>query len=558
MPARWYKAALPAEAADLAEHNADSWLAEILARRGVSNADAAERFLTPDVAHLHDPFGLLGMDRLVELLVRAGKNGDPIAIVGDYDADGVTATALLVAVLRKTGVEVLPILPDRLREGYGFLPVHVRRAHQAGCRLILTADCGTNSVAAAEVALELGVAVAVSDHHLPTATLPDPVLLINPHQPGCSYPFRHLSGAGLAFKICQGLITRLKLNLELEPLLRIASLGTVADMVPLLGENRVLAALGLEAMGETRSPGLRALFRAAGVKPPVSALDIAFRLAPRLNAAGRVASPDAALELLLCTDAAEAGRLARRLDEWNEQRRQEEKRVVDQARDLFAGADLLPKILIACSADWHRGVVGIAAGRLAREFHRPVVLLSQDGDSATGSGRSIPSIHLHQFLDGWRDQLERFGGHSQAVGLTLAVSRLPELRKEWEEASSDWESGLLEPQYEYEIQVSAGGEEADLEAMYRRLQPLAPFGAGNPSPVLRLDQMSASSLRRFGNGHLEVIAGDVEGRRRRLVAWNWAQREEMFRRPFEALGTLEHDSYHGEVVVRLVDARAAD
>lgn len=551
---------MPPAAAALERAGHPSWLAALLARRGVEDAAGASRFLAPSPDQLHDPFLLDGMEAAVERLLAARERGEKVAVVGDYDVDGVTATAILLAVLAARGFEVEPILPHRMREGYGFQPVHVERARDRGCSLVVTADCGSSSVAAAERALALGVDVIVTDHHLPGEALPAETLHINPRRAECSYPFPDLAAVGLALKLASAVSERLGKPAPLVPLLRLACLGTIADLVPLRGENRVIAALGLRALVDCRGHGLKALIQQSGMKPPYTASDVGFRLGPRLNAAGRLASAERALDLLMCRDAGRALELALELDGWNRERQAAETRVVEEVRESLAGRPSLPPVVVAWSAGWHRGVVGIAAGRIAREFHRPTVLLAVDGDSATGSGRSLPGIELHDFLAGWKGSLERFGGHSQAVGLTAATGRLEALRGEWEEAAAAaWPEDLLAPRHRYELEMEPGRLSAELLA---GLAALEPFGQGNPRPVIRTGPLRlAGEPRLFGRGHLSARArGEALGERNGaidLVGWRWAERAGCLRGAFEAVACLELDSYRNAPVLRLIDARPA-
>ncbi len=524
-----------------------------MARRGVSDGPDAEAFLRPGLDQLHDPGRLRGMSEAVARLLAARTAGERVVLVGDYDADGVSGSALLVAVFQACGIEVEPILPNRMQEGYGFQPVHVERAAAGGARLIVTVDCGTTSQAAAAAALDSGIDVIVTDHHLPDEPLPAGVVLVNPHQEDCSYPFKELSGAGLALKL--GLAFAEACGREIDPriLLRVACLGTIADLVPLRGENRVIAALGLHELGRVRSPGIKALLEVSRVQPPFSTADVGFRLGPRLNAPGRLDSAASALELLLCRDAGRARQLADDLDRWNRQRQTQERRVAEEAHAMFAGRRPLPPILVGWSTDWHRGVVGVAAGRLAREFNRPAVLLAVEDGMATGSGRSIEGIHLHGFLNGWRGELARFGGHSQAIGLSAETSRLEELRASWEDAAQTWSDRVAVRRFEYELELEPRHLAAERLGQLARLEP---HGQGNPQPLIRFrgPLRLPWKPRTFGQGHLSAEAIGPDGVRIRLLGWGWEKRSAALDGEFEVLGLLEKDRYRG-TVVRLVDSR---
>ncbi|HEX4955587.1 MAG TPA: single-stranded-DNA-specific exonuclease RecJ [Thermoanaerobaculia bacterium] len=529
-------------------------LARLLAHRGLDTPEAAGAFLAPSVDQLHDPFLLFGLEQAVGRLVAAREAGERVAVVGDYDVDGVTATALLLVVFEACGIDARPVLPHRLREGYGFQPLHVERARELGCKVIVTVDCGTSAAEAIAAAGESGVDVIVTDHHLPGEALPAGAVIVNPRQPGCAYPFPYLAGVGLALKLAQGLAARLDRALPLDPLLRVACLGTIADLVPLVGENRVIASRGLATFGETRSVGLKALMDKAGVKPPLSASDVGFRLGPRLNAAGRLASPDQALELLLARDREQAQGLADQLESANRSRQEEEGRAVLEAGEDVRARSPRPSILVAWSEGWHRGVVGIAAGRLARELSRPTILLSVEGEVATGSGRSLPGLDLHSLVRRSAGRCRRFGGHPQAIGLTVETAELEELRQELEQAAAaEWPAESLVQRFEYEIELAAGEV---TEGLTQEIVRLEPFGIGNPQPLLRLSGLRLrANPRLFGTSHLSAVAEGHDGGRVNLLGWRWQERAADLDGAFEVLGYLERDSLRGEPVIRLADAR---
>ena len=559
----WAPAPLPA-AADTLAADLPRWLAELLARRGVGDREAARRFLNPALDQLHEPRRLYGLPAAVARLAAARDAGEAVAIVGDYDVDGVTSTALLISVFAACGLAAHPILPHRLREGYGFQPLHVERAAELGCKLIVTVDCGVSAVEAVAAARDAGLDVVITDHHLPGAELPQGTLLVNPRQELCDYPFAGLAGVGLALKLALSFAAACGRPIAPEKLLRVACLGTIADMAPLVDENRAIAALGLAALASTPSPGLQALFRRAGVRPPFAAADVGFRLGPRLNAAGRLDDAAAALELLTTRDRDRAEVLAERLDTLNRERQGEERRVVEEARRLLVARRPLPPISVAWARGWHRGVVGIAAGRLARELCRPAVLLALDDGEAVGSGRSVPGIALHDFLARWQGDLARFGGHDQAVGLTVSLgdggeSTLERLRALWEEAAADWPPELLAPRHEYELALAPREVTGRFLAQLSRL---APHGVGNPEPLLRVGPLTLDGVPKvFGadRRHLSATAAGADGGRFGLVGWRWAEdgKADKLTASFEALGYLQDDRYRKTVRLRLVDARPA-
>jgi single-stranded-DNA-specific exonuclease len=568
----WELAPVPPAAAELEAAGYPSWQAGCLARRGVADAAQAAAFLAPAEEQLSSPELLPGITAAADRLAAAAAAGERVAIVGDYDVDGVSATALLTAVLEACGAEVLTILPHRMEEGYGFHPAHVERAHEAGCSVLVTADCGSSAPEAAAAALAAGLDLIVTDHHLATVELPPGVLEVNPRRAAGPPGSEGLCAAGVAFKLVEALAARRNKPIAREALLRVACLGTVADMVPLRGENRVIAALGLAALPATPSPGLQALMARSRVRLPLRAADIGFRIGPRINAAGRMGDADPALELLLTRDPARARQLADVLEERNRTRREAQTRVEDEARARFSEYAELPPILVAWAAEWHRGVVGIAAGRLAREFHRPTILLSVDGESAGGSGRSIAGIELFELLRPWSDRLRRFGGHAQAIGLTADTAELETLRSEWEREAAGWPDDLLRRRTEYELELRP--EELTLE-LVAELETLGPFGVGNRTPLARLGPLRlCAPPRLFGAGHLELRAVDPAGEARlgsgeagegdavTLIGWSWQEREEIFAEPFEVVGVPFRDRYRGpgghdrdRAVLRLSEAR---
>ena len=557
-PVRWIRAPEPEGTGALAADGVPPLLAPLLARRGIRTTREARAFLDPSLDDLHDPGGLAGLPEAVERLAVARDRRERVAVVGDYDVDGVSGTALLVAVLRHCGIDCEPVLPHRMREGYGFQPVHVERAAAAGCGLVLTVDCGTTSAEAAKRALDAGVDVIVTDHHVPGDALPAGTIQVNPRQDGCTYPFPDLAGAGLAFKLCLAMARRLDRSPDPDALLRVACLGTIGDLVPLVGENRIIATLGLRALAESRSPGLRALFRQAGLRAPFTAEDVGFRLAPRINAAGRLDDASRALELLLARDARTAGELAARLEAWNRERQQAEATVVDEAREAVARRGGPAPIVVTWNEGWHRGVVGIAAGRLARELNRPTVLLAVEEAEAVGSGRSIPGIELHGFLRKWQGEMVRFGGHAQAVGMSVAPERLEGLRTRWEEEAAGWPPERFVRTHEYELELSAGEVTAELLGELARLEP---HGQGNPRPLLRVGPLRlARTPRCFGRRERRRMAAEAvaeDGSRVSLLGWGWAGRLQELAGRFEVLAHLEEDRYAGGPVLRLIDSRPA-
>jgi single-stranded-DNA-specific exonuclease len=551
---RWVAAAVPPAAAELARAGRPRPLAELLALRGVETPAAAARFLHPSRERLGEGPPLPGLPEAAARLADAVRRRERVVVVGDYDVDGVSSCAMLGAVLRSAGGEVEIVLPRRDGEGYGLQPVHVRRAVEAGAPLLVALDSGTHAPEAWEECARRGVELIVVDHHLAEgASAGERVLLVNPRLGPDAGERAELTAAGLALHLCARLLLELGREVPWEALLRVACLGTIADVAPLVGENRVIAALGLAALGAARSPGLQALIERAGVHGPVRAADVAFRLAPRLNAAGRLARADEALELLLTRDRARANELVELLERRNAERQRLEQRVLDEALEQL-GTGPLPGLAAAWSSGWHRGVVGVAAARLARETHRPAVLLAVEESTATGSGRSVAGLPLHELLRPFAHRMLRFGGHAQAVGLTVESARLGELGDAWRAAAGIWLERLAVRELRYDLALEADAVGPGLLA---QLAELEPFGAGNAEPVFRFGPLRlAGAVRAFGRGHLGfAVAPASGGRPLAVVDWRGESRERSWLAgELEILAVVERDRYE-PVRLRLVDGR---
>jgi len=485
--------------------------AKVLVRRGLADPDAARRFLHPEFDHLLDPYLMLGMAPAIERLRRAIQAGEKILIYGDYDVDGTTATALLKIAIERIAPKDRPAtvtyhVPHRIREGYGMQVNVLGDAALAGVRLVISVDTGIRAFAAADEAKLLGLDLIVTDHHLPddAAGIPEALAVINPAQPGCPYPFKSLCGAAVAFKLAHALLAaacetdadRLRLRERLIPsFLKLVALATVADSVPLVGENRVLAALGLRALSDPVQPGLRALMQVA--KIPVgttpTATQVGFRLGPRINAAGRMDFAGEVVELLLTRDADRAWTLAQKLDGLNEDRRATEAKALlgieAQLALLLADEAAFPaECIILDHADWHRGVLGILASRVVERTGRPALILSHEDGQAHGSGRSIEGFHLldaltavHHGEAGEAEVFSRFGGHAHAVGFSLPVANLELLRARMREHTTFLLTGpILVPRLDCDLEL--GLDEITL-TFFDWLERCAPFGVGNPEPV---------------------------------------------------------------------------
>ncbi len=548
--------------------NVHPTIARLLCLRGFANAERADRFLNPSLDHLHDPFLLADMDRAVPRLERAVAQRERIAIHGDYDVDGITSTVILRRALEMLGGDVVHFLPERLRDGYGLQPAAIERLHAQGVGLIVSVDCGIRAADAARRARELGVDLIITDHHEPDGTLPDALAVINPKRADCAYPDKYLAGVGVALKVVQALCARAGKNKWLPAFVKIAAIGTLADVVPLVGENRVIASHGLALL--SRGPhaiGLRSLLDASGLTgKTIDSYHVGFMLAPRVNAAGRMSTPDIAARLLLATDEAlgeEARALAQQLCDENTRRQQEEAELVAEARkaietDPAVGAH---NVLVIGGSGWHRGVIGIAASKLVDAYHKPAIVLSIDGDIAHGSCRSIPDFDLLAALEHCSDLFIKFGGHKQAAGLTMEAGRLPEFRARINaHADQVIEPDQLRPRLRIDGPLSLRAITHDL---VRGLDLLGPFGLANPRPVFHASGVEiVDGPRTIKERHLKMTFAQ-DGRRFRAIAWRAAERAEFLEQNRSAMNlafSLDRNEYQGETFLELsvADFKAMD
>ncbi len=410
-------------------------VARLLCQRGLGDPQLAARFLSPSLDQLHDPMALADMRVAVDRILGAIARRERIAIHGDYDVDGITSTVILKRALEMLGADVVHFIPERLKDGYGLLPAGIERLHADGVALIVSVDCGIRGADAARRAAELGVDLIITDHHEPEAELPPALAVINPKRRDCSYPDKYLAGVGVALKLVQALCRESNHEAWLPGFIKVAAIGTLADVVPLVGENRVIAKLGLDML--TRGPhkiGLRSLLDISGLTgKTIDSYHISFMLAPRVNAAGRMSTPDIATRLLLAADegmAEEARQLAMQLDGENVRRQEEEAEILAAAKKVVTSdPDVGARSILVVAGDgWHRGVIGIVASKLVDAFHRPAIVLSVDGDVAHGSCRSISKFDMLGALERCAHLLARFGGHKQAAGLSLESGRIREFR----------------------------------------------------------------------------------------------------------------------------------
>jgi single-stranded-DNA-specific exonuclease len=534
-------------------------VARLLAIRGIPDVDAASRFLRPSFDHLLDPMGLADMDRAVERLLQAIARGERIAVHGDYDVDGITSTVILRRALELLGAQVTHFIPERLRDGYGLQPAALDRLHAEGVHVVVSVDCGIRGAEAAERARALGVDLIITDHHEPDATLPNACAVVNPKRHDCRYADKHLAGVGVALKLVQALCQRTGRSSWLPAFVKIAAIGTLADVVPLVGENRIIAKLGLQLLSKgPHKVGLRALLEVAGLTgKQIDSYHIAFMLAPRVNAAGRMSTPDIATRLLLAADEAmadEARGLAEQLETENTRRREEEHDIVAKARKIIEADPEVGSrsVLVVAGEGWHRGVIGIVASKIVDTFFRPTIVLSIEDGVAHGSCRSIPGFDMLAALESCAPMLLRFGGHKQAAGLQLESARIREFRQSvnvWGEERLGPDD--LRPRLWLDAPLSFNGITSQVAT---ELTTLAPFGPGNPKPVFHTEAVQiVDGPRRLKDRHLKM-AFRKDQRTFRAIAWNAAEREDLLTQKkdgVELAFSLEQNDFQGETFLEL-------
>lgn len=536
-------AAVAALAAELALPRA---LAALLLLRGIRGAEQARRFLRPPIEALGDPLALAGMAAAVETVARAVRAGQTILVHGDYDVDGQCAAALLTRALRVAGAHVVPFVPHRMRDGYDLGPAGLAAAVAAGASLILTCDCGITAVETVAAARAQGLDVVVTDHHLPGPMLPAATAVVDPQQPGDTSGLGALCGTGIAFKLVQALVPALGLPANLPyHLLDLVALATVADVVPLTGENRVLVKHGLRVLQKSRWAGLQALIVSSGLsRGEVRAGHLGFVLGPRLNAAGRVGDAMDGLRLLLTDDPAEAEGLAHALERMNVERQALDQRILDEAVGQVGDLDALEPGLVIAGDGWHPGVVGIVASRVVERFGRPTFLIAFDGAVGRGSGRSISAFNLHGALVECGDLLQRFGGHHMAAGLTIHRDQLPEFRARFVEVARRMlEPEALGPEQRVDLELPLADATAELERLCRHLEPC---GSGNPSPVFGVRGVRLARRAVVGAGHLKgVLEGG--GAALEAIGFNLAGRVPWIGdAPVDAAFRLDLNEYQGQ------------
>jgi len=506
-------------------------IARVLVNRKILTEEAARAFLFGDIAALYDPYLMKGMDRAVARIEKAVAKGEKILVFGDYDVDGVLSTVMLMKALTSLGAKVEYFIPERLTDGYGIKDEHVEIPVQKGAGLVISVDCGIKAVEFTARAKQKGIDVIITDHHRPGETLPDAVAVLNPVLADSGYPDGSLAGVGVAFKLIQALLEKSGKAAGLPHYMKLVSIGTVADVAELKGENRVFVKLGLKGLRNVSNMGLRSLIEACGLgNRKISEGDIGFRIGPRINAAGRMGMTDLAVRLFFSESSEESQALVRKLDDLNAQRQKTEEKIFNDARERIEerGLDKKYKCLVLGSPDWHRGVIGIVASKLKDRFNRPVVLFVYENGKAYGSGRSIPEVPLIDFLEDCRHLFLSYGGHKLAVGCTLPTERMAAFKEALNPLA---EARISEDNLTRKIKIDGPLEFAAVDDRFlETFALLFPFGVGNPKPLFLAENVEViSEPQVLQRKHLKFLARQ-NGRVLEALGWDKAEWRHVVRR----------------------------
>jgi single-stranded-DNA-specific exonuclease len=565
----WKLKAFSPHAATLSESSGLSPLeAQILIHRGILDPRDVASYLLPRLANLLDPYLMKDMPAAIDLILSAMDRHDPITIYGDYDADGLTATALLFNFLSKLDVPVHAYIPNRLTEGYGLHVKAVEQIARRGPGLIVTVDCGVSNNQEIAFAANLGLKVVVTDHHQVNESFTPLCPVVNPHRADCSFPFKHLTGVGLAFFLAVALRATLRERgwfatrpePDLKDYLDLVALGTVADMAPLIDQNRLLVKAGLDKIRTTQWPGIAAIAELAGLSlATLTAQDLAFRIAPRFNASGRLGDAEIALTALTTRVPGHAKGVALQLDRINGERQRLERKVLDEIEaTLPSTADLSSqRALVVTGAGWHRGILGIVASKLLEKYRRPVLVLGVENGTAVGSGRSIPGFNLYRALRRLEPLLDRFGGHKHAAGLALKVSHVERLRQEFENLARE-ELSEEDLVHSFDVDAEVSIKDMTLESI-RRLASFSPFGSGNPEPLFYSGPCEVLESRVVGERHLKMKVRQ-NGAVFETIGFGLAEQYSALRGSINFIFTPEIDRWQGQekIKLRMIDLEPTD
>ena len=526
-------------------------LAKILVNKNLTEKEDIELFMNPTRKDFHDPFLMPDMEITVDRILKAIENKEKIIIYGDYDADGITSITVLKSFLEERGLEVSSYIPNRLDEGYGLNKEAIKKIYDEGYRLVITVDCGISGIDEIEYANSLGIETLITDHHEPAEMLPNALAVVDAKRKDNKYPFNQLAGVGVVFKLIQAI--SIKLNLEEKEYLKyldIVCIGTISDIVPLVDENRVIAKLGLKLIAQTKNIGLKALLEIIGFKE-IDSTAVSFGVAPRINACGRMGNEQVALDLFLSKDYEEAKKLALKLNEYNIERQTIEKRIFDEATEKIEKDERDNTCIIVGSEGWHHGIIGIVASKVTEMYFKPSILICFEGNEGKGSGRSIPGFDLHEALMKCGENLEKFGGHSMAVGVTVKKEYFDKFKQELEEYSKNHDVDKIVPVVNVDSELSLKNVDTD---SVKSLKLLEPFGEANKMPLFLFKNLKINSIRALSDGkHLKLTLKD-DNYMINAIGFNMGELSEKYLLDdrVDVVGNLDINSFNGNESIQIV------
>ena len=529
-------------------------IANLLIQRGIEDFDAAKNFFRPELTDLHDPYLMLGMDKAVNRISTAISNHEKIMVYGDYDVDGTTSVALVFSYLTAYYPDCIYYIPDRYEEGYGISKKGIDYAKEQVISLIIALDCGIKALDNTTYAKEMGIDFIICDHHLPGADLPQAVAILNPKQNNCNYPFKDLCGCGIGFKLIEALTQERGLSFEMIlPYIDLVAMAITADIVPILGENRILTYYGLAQIRKNPREGIKLFI--AGIKRELNVTDLVFVIAPRLNAAGRIKHGSLAVELLLSNDPTEALSRGRAIELFNSERQVLDQHITEQALDqIVENQEQNNYSSVVFQPDWHKGVIGIVASRLIEKYYRPTVVFTASGDFFTGSVRSVKGLDVFQILDSCKDHIEKFGGHRYAAGLTIKAEAYIAFKKAFEQAVAvTVKPEQRIPSVDYDMEISL---DRITPKFFRIMNQMAPFGPGNMRPVFMTKNCIDGGKSRAGGGDLSHLKLDaIDDSRSTLSGIGFGMADHISRiksrNSFQLLYTVEENEFKGEISLQL-------
>lgn len=534
-------------------HQINNLLAKILVNRGITEEHEIEQFLNPTRKDFYNPYLMPDMEKAVERILKAIENKEKVLIYGDYDVDGITSVTVLKSFLEERGLKIDEYIPNRLDEGYGLNKIAVEKIANEKYTLMITVDCGISAIEEVKYANELGIEVIVTDHHEPGEKLPEAIAIVDAKRKDNKYPFRNLAGVGVVFKLIQAISQ--KLNLEEKEFLKyldIISIGTISDIVPLVDENRVIVKLGLRLVEQTKNLGLKTILQASGYQK-VDSTTISFGIAPRINACGRMGHQEEALKLFLSNNKDEVNELAEKLNEYNRQRQEKEKQIFLEALEKISKEEIdKNSIMVIDGENWHHGVIGIVASKITEMYFKPSILLCYEGNEGKGSGRSIPGFDLHEVLSKCEENLEKFGGHSMAIGLSVKKDKLEDLRKKLDKIAKEKQIDKIVPILKIDAQVDL--KDINMEIV-ESLKKLEPFGEENKVPLFVFKNLKIDSIRALSEGkHIKLTLRQDNNNLINAMGFNLGELANEYKigDKVDIVGSLEINKFNGEESIQIL------